>query len=142
MRPTMTNDVSPENLLTDLHHLAGCGERQARRSLTALLRALGEDFEEQAAEMLSPYPMTAWLALAPGASGPARAWVGLLESGLTEEQAMTVLAVVDDHARRRYGNLVWQDPRRMALRLATDQGLRTGRWHGIHSDQAEAPVAG
>jgi hypothetical protein len=120
----MTCESNPENLLVDLNHLAGCGEGVARRTLTALLRALASGCEPGMAQALGGYPMTAWLALAPHDGLPQRLWTALGSVGLTEEQGMTVLAVVDDHARRRFGNRVWSQPTLIAATLASEQGLR------------------
>lgn len=124
MRRTTVSDSTPENLLVDLNHLAGCGETLARHTLASLLRVLGQGFDVGVGQSLSGYPMTAWLALAPAAELPRRAWNALADQGLTEEQAMTVLAVVDDHARRRFGNRAWTDPVHIAATLASDHGLR------------------
>jgi hypothetical protein len=120
----MACESNPENLLVDLNHLAGCGEGVAKRTLTALLRALAQGAEPGLAQALGGYPMTAWLALAPAGGLPQRAWAALRGAGLSEEQGMTVLAVIDDHARRRFGNRAWAQPGRIAATLASEHGLR------------------
>lgn len=123
MRRTTVSESNPENLLVDLNHLAGCGEALARETLGSLLAVLAEDVEPGLAHCLAGYPMTSWAALAPEERLPQRLWAALLERGLSEEQAMTVLAVVDDHVRRRFGNGAWARPARIASELAADHGL-------------------
>jgi hypothetical protein len=139
MRRTTVSDSSPENLIVDLNHLAGCGETLARHTLASLLRVLGQGVDDGVAQSLCGYPMTAWLALAPAAELPRRAWAALVEEGLTEEQGMTVLAVLDDHARRRFGNRAWCEPSSIAATLASEHGLRIP---GVPPATAGAPVSG
>lgn len=114
----MYEESLPENLLDELTRLVGRPVPVVQEALTRLLGILLTESGSESIIQLSPYPMTAWAALAPGCRLSRESWAAVMSVGLSAEEGFTALAVVDDHVRRFYGNDAWKSLRDWGHRLA------------------------
>ena len=116
----MYNKPTEENLLDEMARLIGRPFPVVQQALARLFGVLEVEFDPALARCLSPFPMTAWRALAPESSFSRQAWSAIASVGLTKEEVFTAVAVLDDHVRRYYGGDAWARwadwGRRLALR--------------------------
>ncbi len=113
------DEPQQENLLEELTRLVGRPKPVLEEAVTRLLGLLMTHREATPVTVeLSPYPMTAWRALAPQCTFPGELEGAFRGLGLTAEEVFTALAVIDDHVRRTYGNDAWERARDWSHRLA------------------------
>jgi len=116
----MYDKPNEENLLDEMARLIGRPFPVVQQALARLFGVMEAEFDPALARCLSPFPMTAWRALAPESSFSDHAWSAVASVGLTKEEVFTAVAVLDDHVRRYYGGdawVRWSDwGRRLALR--------------------------
>ncbi len=103
----MYREPLQEDLLDELTRLVGRPQPVVQDALARLLQCLDRHFETDALGALGDYPMTAWPAIAHDPQGTDLLWRTMMAAGLSAEEVLTALAVVDDHVRRRYGNRAW-----------------------------------
>ncbi len=96
-----------ENLVEEMTRLIARPVPVVREAMSRLLEVMVEALDPATTERLAPFPLTAWQALASEKSVTRQMWSAMLSAGLTTEEVFTVLAVVDDHVRRRFGNGAW-----------------------------------
>ncbi|RMG45369.1 MAG: hypothetical protein D6718_07380 [Acidobacteria bacterium] len=116
----MYQDRLDENLLDEVTRLVGRPVPVVADALGGLFGVLVGELPGELARQLAPFPLTAWQALAPEEEPVRRIWTAALSAGLTAEEVFTVLAVVDDHVRRRFGNEAWSRAGEWARRLARE----------------------
>jgi hypothetical protein len=103
----MYREALQEDLLAELSRLVGRPLAVVQDGLARLLECVGTRFDTDLLGALGPYPMTAWASIAPDSVEADALWRATTAAGLTPEEGLTALAVVDDHVRRRYGNGAW-----------------------------------
>jgi hypothetical protein len=119
----MKREPFDENLIDELTRLVGRPSSVLRDALRGMLRELLDGLTPERARTLAEFPMTSWPALAPGIDLTRRLWSSVLSAGLTAEETFTTLAVVDDHARRRFGVDAWSRVRTWGPQLFSTYGL-------------------
>ena len=122
-RQTAYKEAAQENLLDELTRLVGRPMPVVREALARLLGVFSGEVEAGTARSLSPYPMTAWKALAPETAVAEQSWMAIASAGLQPEEVFTAMAVIDDHVRRYYGNDAWSRAGEWSCRLARRHGL-------------------
>ncbi|UCF67156.1 MAG: hypothetical protein JSV80_15475 [Acidobacteriota bacterium] len=119
----MHHERLEENLLDELTRLVGRPVPVIAEALAGLLGVLVSEMPRDTMGSLSPFPMSAWQALAPQEKAVRRIWGQALTAGLTVEEVFTVIAVVDDHVRRRFGADAWPRVAEWGPRLAIEHDV-------------------
>ena len=107
-----------ENLIDEVTRLVGRPLPVVKEAVARLLAVLVAETGAAGTAELAVYPLTAWQALAPYHRPTRNLWSEALSAGLTTEEVFTTLAVLDDYARRRYGNEAWKTVSEWGPRLA------------------------
>ncbi len=103
----MVREPLQEDLVEELTRLVGRPKPIIQDVLARLLDALAENFDGAVLGCLATYPMTAWSAIAAPRLAARDLSDVALSAGLSPEEALTALAVLDDHVRRCYGADSW-----------------------------------
>ena len=114
----MIREPLDENLLDELTRLVGRPACVVREALSGVLGVLNGPDGAGLPSRLTEFPMTSWQAISPETPAVRGLWSAIVGSGMTAEEAFTVLAVIDDHVRRRYGVDAWLRLREWGPRLA------------------------
>lgn len=123
----MYSDALQENLVDELTRLVGRPTPVVREGLARLLSVMVDELEPAEMQDLALFPLTAWQSLASQHRGVLSLWSAVLSAGLTLEEVFTTLAVVDDHARRRFGNDAWVAVREWGPALARQYQFEISR---------------
>jgi hypothetical protein len=115
---TMYRETLQEDLLAELSRLVGRPLSVVQDGLARLLECVESRFDADLLAALGPFPMTSWASLAADSAETGALWCATAAAGLTAEEGLTALAVVDDHVRRRYGNEAWSRVRDWGPQMA------------------------
>jgi len=121
----MNADILHEDLLEELARLVGRPRGLVQDMLARVLETVESTLEPELLGQLATFPMTSWPALTPAGAQTGAVWQAAVSTGLTTEEALTALAVLDDHVRRRYGSDSWARVQDWGPRMACRYNLAT-----------------
>lgn len=122
----MHREPLQEDLVEELTRLVGRPKPMIQDVLGRLLDALSGGFDRDTLLELATFPLTAWPAIAARSRAATGLWDAALSAGLTPEEVLTALAVLDDHVRRRYGADSWARMADWGPRLRCRYNLAAG----------------